>query len=145
MPRAARRECAMSNSQDGADVVGRFFDAFNAGDIDAAFATLSPEIMWTYHGPEGKIPFAGTFRGHAGVRDFFDRVSKSIEIREMTPRSFVSFGDQVYGRGIEHSVSLATGREYRLEWVHVYHVQDGLMTRFEEFIDTAVVVDSLNA
>lgn len=135
----------MSNSQDGADVVRRFFDAFNAGDIDAAFATLSPDIMWTYHGPKDKIPFAGTFRGHAGVKDFFDRVGKSIEIREMTPQSLVAVGDQVYGRGIEHSVSLATGRAYRLEWVHVYQVQDGLMTRFDEFMDTAAVADGLAA
>ena len=98
----------MSNGQDSADIVNRFFDAFNAGDLDAAFATLSPDIEWTYYGPEDKIPFAGTFHGHAGVRDFFNRVGRSIQIKEMTPLSLMSMGDQVYGRGIEHSMSLAT-------------------------------------
>lgn len=133
----------MSNGQDSADIVRHFFGAFNAGDIDAAFATLSPDIEWTYYGPEDKIPFAGNFRGHAGVRDFFDRVGRSIQIREMTPLSLVGIGDQVYGRGIEESMSLATGRHYRVRWAHVYQVEDGLMTRFEEFIDTATVADCL--
>ena len=134
----------MSNGQDSADVVGRFFDAFNAGDIDAAFATLSPDIEWIYYGPEDKIPFAGTFRGHAGVKEFFARAEESIQIKAMTPLSLVGIGNQVYGRGIEHSMSLATGRDYRVQWTHVYQVQDGLMTRFEEFIDTATVADCLN-
>ncbi len=134
----------MSNGQDSADVVSRFFDAFNAGDIDASFATLSPDIEWTYYGPRDKIPFAGTFHGHAGVKDFFARAEKSIQIKEMTPLSLVGIGNEVYGRGIEHSMSLATGRDYRVQWTHVYQVQDGLMTRFEEFIDTATVADCLN-
>ena len=131
----------MSNSQESADVVRRFFDAFNAGDIDAAFAKLSPDIQWTNYGAEEKIPFAGSFHGHAGVKAFFDRVGKSIRIIETTPRSLVGAGNQVFGRGVEHSASLATGREYRVEWAHVYQVRDGLMTRFEEFIDTAAVAD----
>ena len=131
----------MSNSQESADVVRRFFDAFNAGDIDAAFAKLSPDIQWTYYGPD---PFAGSFHGHAGVKAFFDRVGKSIRIIEMTPRSLVGAGNQVFGRGVEHSASLATGREYRVECAHVYQVRDGLMTRFEEFIDTAAVAGCLN-
>ncbi|MFD2498225.1 nuclear transport factor 2 family protein [Rhizorhabdus histidinilytica] len=46
----------MSSGQDSADTVKRFFDAFNAGDIAAAFATLSPDIEWTYHGPRDRIP-----------------------------------------------------------------------------------------
>jgi len=115
------------------------------GDIDAAFSFLSPDIEWIYYGPEDKIPFAGTFHGHGGVRELFDRVSQSIELKKMTPHSLTGDGDQVFGRGIEHSASLATGREYRLQWAHVYHVRDGLMTRFEEFIDTAAVVDCLVA
>jgi len=134
----------MSNSQESADVVRRFFDAFNAGDIDAAFAKLSPDIQWTNYGAEEKIPFAGSFHGHAGVKAFFDRVGKSIRIIEMTARSLFGAGDQVFGRGVEHSASLATGREYRVEWAHVYQMRDGLMMRFEEFIGTAAVADCLN-
>ncbi len=135
----------MTTPQDSADVVRHFFEAFNAGDIEAAFATLSPDILWTYHGPQSAIPFAGRFEGHAGVKDFFDRVGRTIRVKEMTPQSLVSAGATVYGRGVEHSVSLETGREYRVEWAHVYEVRDGLMIRFDEYIDTATVAACLAA
>lgn len=135
----------MTIPQDSADVVRHFFETFNAGDIEAAFATLSPDIVWTYHGPEDAIEFAGRFEGHAGVQDFFDRVGRTIRLKEMTPQSLAGVGDTVYGRGIEHSVSIATGREYRVEWAHVYQVRDGLMTRFDEYIDTATVAACLAA
>jgi ketosteroid isomerase-like protein len=32
-----------------------------------------------------------------------------------------------------------TGREYESDFVHVYSVRDGKVTRFQEFMDTAVV------
>nr|WP_047166634.1 nuclear transport factor 2 family protein [Sphingomonas sp. Y57] len=135
----------MSSDQDSAGVVRRFFEAFNAGDMEAAFAALSPDIEWTYHGPRDRIPFAGTFVGHAGVQDFFARAGEVIEVKEMTPLALVGVGDRVFGRGIEHSRSLATGREYRVQWSHIYAVKDGLMTRFDEFIDTAAVAECLTA
>ncbi|WP_136162109.1 nuclear transport factor 2 family protein [Sphingomonas flavalba] len=140
----------MTSPQDSADVVRRFFTAFGAGDMDGAFAMLAPDITWTYYGPEDRIPFAGAFRGHDGVRQFFARAAETIRIKEMTPSALVGIAGgaadgSVLGRGVEHSVSLATGREYRVEWVHVYRVKDGLMTSFEEFLDTAAVVDALGS
>lgn len=134
----------MSNAQESVNVVKRFFDAFNSGDMEGGFSVLSPDIEWIYYGPEDKIPFAGTFRGREGVKEFFARVGKVIEVKEMTPVSLVGAGDQVFGRGIEHSRSLATGKEYRVEWLHAYRVRDGLMTSFEEFLDTATIADTLS-
>jgi uncharacterized protein len=119
--------------------LNRFYSAFNSGDMEGAFACLSPDIEWIYHGPRDRIPFAGTFTGHDGVRDFFQRVVETIELVEMAPETFEAAGDTVYGTGIEHSRSLLTGREYRLRWAHIYKVEAGVITRFEEFLDTATV------
>lgn len=122
----------------------RFYSAFNSGDMDGAFACLSPDIIWIYHGPQDAIAFAGTFHGHEGVRDFFRRVAETIELVEMTPETFEATGDTVYGTGVEHSRSLTTAREYRVRWAHVYKVENGLITRFEEFLDTAAVAGALS-
>lgn len=131
-------------SADKVATLNRFYSAFNSGDMEGAFACLSPEIEWIYHGPRDRIAFAGTFHGHDGVRDFFRRVVETIELVEMAPETFEAAGDAVYGTGVEHSRSLATGREYRLRWVHIYKVEGGLMTRFEEFLDTATVAGTLS-
>lgn len=126
-------------SNDNAAVLNRFFSSFSAGDMDGAFELLAPDIVWTYYGPQDKIPFAGVFTGHAGVRLFFDEVEKSIELKAMTPVSMESIGERVYGRGVEHSRVIATGKEYRVEWAHVYTVRDGKIATFEEFLDSAAV------
>lgn len=127
-----------------AAVLERFYGAFNSGDMDGAFACLSPDIVWTYYGPADRIAFAGTFKGHDGVRDFFARAGETIEILEMAPEKFEVAGDTVYGTGIEHSRSIKTGREYRVRWVHIYRVENGLVTGFEEFLDTAAVAGALS-
>lgn len=133
----------MSDPQDNVAVLERFYAAFNSGDMDAAFACLSPDIVWTYHGPKDRIPFAGTFVGHEGVRTFFDHVENTIELIEMAPETFEAVGHSVYGTGTEHSRSLCAGKEYNVRWAHVYKVENGLVTRFDEFLDTAKVAEVL--
>lgn len=124
-------------------VVQDFFKAFAAGNMDAAYRLLSPEINWTYHGPVDRIPFAGTFRGHDGVKSFFQRVNESLSSNDMSIDSLVCVDDLVIGRGTEQSTSRNTGRVYKVAWVHLYRIKGRQMTSFEEFIDTAAVADTL--
>lgn len=133
----------MSHDQNGVAVIQSFFDAFGAGDLARGMTLVSPEIVWIYHGPADRIPFAGTFEGIAGVEQFFARVAETIEVKAMSVASLHGVGDFVFGRGTEHSRSLRTGKEYRVEWSHVYRVENGLMVHFEEFLDTAAIVDAL--
>lgn len=133
----------MSNPQDNTAVLERFYTAFNSGDMTEAFACLSPDIVWIYHGPADRIAFAGTFNGHDGVREFFRHVGETIEVVEMAPEKFEAVGNTVYGVGVEHSRSLRTGKEYRVRWSHIYRVENGLVTGFEEFLDTAAVAEAL--
>ena len=127
----------------GVETIAAFFDAFGAGDLDRGLKLISPEIVWTYHGPTDRIPFAGSFHGIAGVERFFNRVAETIEVKAMSVASLYGVGDLVFGRGTEHSRSLHTGKEYRVEWSHIYRVENGLMVHFEEFLDTAAIVDAL--
>ncbi len=133
----------MSQDQNGVATIQAFFDAFGAGDLARGMKLISPEIVWIYHGPAERIPFAGTFEGISGVEKFFSRVSETIEVKAMSVSSLHGVGNLVFGRGTEHSRSLRTGKEYCVEWSHVYRVENGLMVRFEEFLDTAAIVDAL--
>jgi ketosteroid isomerase-like protein len=133
----------MSHSRGGAATIRAFFDAFDAGDLKRGLALLSPDVVWIYHGPTDRIPFAGVFRGIEGVEQFFARVAETIEVKEMAVASLHDAGDFIVGRGVEHSRSLATGKEYRVNWLHVYRVENGLVTSFEEFLDTAAVAEAL--
>jgi ketosteroid isomerase-like protein len=129
----------MTDFKSGSDVVGAFFAALGGGDFPGALALLDDEVVWTYHGPSASIPFAGTFGGKAGVEAFFGAFGSVAEPIEMTPRSMVEAAGQVYVRGIEKARVKATGKEYSVEWVHVIEVADGLILRFDEYLDSAAV------
>lgn len=127
------------------DTVGEFFQKLGGGDVEGAFAKLSPEVVWTYHGPKDKIPFAGTFIGVAGVQNFFSTFGEAAEPIEMTPEGMWNEGETVFVRGIEASRVKATGKEYRVGWVHVVSVKDGKITSLDEYIDSAAVADAFIA
>lgn len=131
-----------SSSVDNVALLRKFFDAFGSGDTAAGFATLSPDITWTYYGPRDWIPFAGVFRGHKGVEAFFEIVGASVSLKEMVVESLDATEDVVYGRGRERSEVKSTGKEYNVQWSHVYRVRDGLIVSFEEFLDTAAVASA---
>lgn len=129
----------MTNVQKNSDVVRAFFGALGSGDFPGAFAMLNEDVTWTYHGPSDVIPFAGTFRGRAGVKAFFDTFKSVADPIEMLPNSIVDADGQVYVRGIEHSRVKATGKDYKVEWLHVTEVVDGLILRIDEYLDSATV------
>ena len=134
----------MAEINDNTLVLDQFYGAFNSGDVETAFSFLSPNVKWISYGPADRIPFAGTFHGHSGVREFFKIVEETIELIEMTPEKFVAAKDEVFGVGTEHSRSLATGDDYRVRWSHIYQLENGKITRFEEFLDSAAVADALS-
>ncbi len=129
----------MTSLSTGTEIVGKFFAALGSGQADAAFALLSPTVTWTYHGPGDRIPFAGTFAGPQGVREFFARLGALAEPIEMTPSSMGGADGTVYVRCVERSRVKATGKIYAVDWVHVIGVTDGYIARFDEFLDSAAV------
>jgi uncharacterized protein len=66
-----------------------FFAAIGRGDRDALLALVTEDIEWIIPGEDW--PLAGTHRGHAGLANLLETVSKSIET-STEPREFVAQG-----------------------------------------------------
>jgi hypothetical protein len=58
------------------------------------------------------VPFAGTRRGIAGVRDFFAAVSDGLDVLEFEPHEYIAQGDKVVALGRYSWRVKATGREF---------------------------------
>ncbi|HEY1216004.1 MAG TPA: nuclear transport factor 2 family protein [Bryobacteraceae bacterium] len=56
---------------------------------------------------------------------------------EFEPREFIEAGDHVTVLGWEKSTALDTGKTFESEWVHVFTVQGGKITRWRGFFNTA--------
>jgi cytochrome c553 len=124
-------------------VVKDLYAAFGRGDLQHIEELLSPEVVWTFHGPEHLIPYAGVYKGKDGVRQFFAAVAGTIDVREIGQRQFVQQGDTVAVVGWERSVVRETGGEFFANWLHLFTIKDGHIAGFEEFTDSAAIVGAL--
>ena len=123
--------------QKNAQIVKDTLAAFGRGDMQGVLALLADDIEWITPG-EGS-PFAGTRRGHAGVADFFQKISEMFEISFLEAREFVSQGDLVLVVGFDRGRVKATNRTFEGHWVFAFTVRNGKVTNVREYIDTLVL------
>lgn len=112
-------------------VVDKMFSAFGSGDVEKFVATVSDNTEWIYHGTQ-IIP-AGTFEKKEGVRAFFSNILDKTEIISFEPQQFIVERKMVVVLGQEHQKVKRSGRELKQKWVQIYTVENGLITRMEEF------------
>jgi len=78
----------------------------------------------------------GTYRGHAGLADFFQKISEMLEISFLEPREFVAQGDRVLVVGFDRGRVKASNRTFEGHWGFAFTVRNGKVTNVREYIDT---------
>jgi cytochrome c553 len=132
---------ATSPGQDARAVVERLYRAFDSGDLATVIGLIADDATWTYYGPDYVLPFAGTFNGPRGVADFFRIVGETLADPRAGQREILVSGNQVIVPGWEESTVKSTGGRYRVDNVHLFTVENGKITKFEEFINSSDVVE----
>lgn len=107
------------------EVLRYAYAAFNARNIDAALATMHPDVDWA-NGMEG-----GRVHGHQGVREYWTRQWTLID-PHVEPLSFTTQPD---GRIVVEVRAVVRDRAGapladHLVW-HVYRMEDGLVREME--------------
>jgi ketosteroid isomerase-like protein len=125
------------NSATNIEVTRRLFAAFGAGDVPAILDLLDDEVLIEFYGPPA-IPYAGTYRGRAEARRFFETVLASVDIHRFEPEEFLADADKVVVTGCLRLSARSTGREIESDFVHVITVRNGRWLRFRDFMNTAV-------
>ena len=107
------------------DLLKNAYAAFNARDIDAALATMHPDVDWP-NGWEG-----GHVYGHQGVREYWTRQWKAID-PHVEP---VGFADDELGRTVVsvHAVVRDPDGNVVSDGMveHIYVVEGGLIRSME--------------
>jgi ketosteroid isomerase-like protein len=123
-----------------ADVVRRQYLASAAGDLAALRATLAPDVEWT---EMAGFPLAGTYRTPEGVttgvmealgRDWTDWTAHDDR--------YVVDGENVVVLARYTAKHKVTGKRLDARVAHHFVVRGGLIVRFEQFVDTALVRDA---
>lgn len=118
------------------DVVQKMLTAFGKGDMEALKQTLSENTIWVYHGTDG-IPYNGTYQGKDGAVKFIINIMSNVDVLEFQIAKFVADQNTVVVLGSEKQKIKSNGEVLEQKWVQVYTVENDLITRLDEFANTA--------
>jgi len=123
-----------------AELVRRQYLASAAGDLAALRATLAPDVEWT---EMAGFPLAGTYRTPVGVTaNVMERLAAEWDGWAAHDDTYVVDGENVAVLARYTATNKATGKNLAVRVAHHFIVRGGLIVRFEQFVDTALVRDA---
>ena len=118
------------------NVVQEMLTAFGKGDMEALKRTLSDDTIWVYHGTEG-IPYNGTYQGKEGAVKFIMNIMANVDVLDFQVTKIVADQNTVIVLGSEKQKIKSNGEVLEQNWVQVYTVESDLITRLDEYANTA--------
>jgi len=130
------------NEQQNLDTIRRGYELYGRGDIEGLLGLFDRDIEWISPGPS-TLETSGRRRGHQQVRDFFNAVSKTLDMQKFEPVEFIAQGDRVVVLGHNTAKVKATGKVVSETWAHAFRLKNGRVISFVEYLDTSPVVAEL--
>ena len=118
------------------EIVQNAYGKFGSGDIPGLLSLLTDDIDWETPHVEN-APFTGNRLGLKEVAEFFQLLNESEDFAYFEPTEFIAQGDKVVVLGRSKATVKSTDRSYETDWVHIFTVNDGKITHFHEFFDSA--------
>ncbi|MDS0476854.1 nuclear transport factor 2 family protein [Natrinema sp. 1APR25-10V2] len=118
------------------EIAEELYEAFNRGDIETCLAGFADDITWTE--PEESPMIGGTHHGpDAVLEEVFTPLDETFDTFEVAVDRFIDGGDTVVMEGA-HRVTTADGDVMEIPAVHVSDMEDGKVTKFTGYEDTAL-------
>ncbi|EAQ00891.1 hypothetical protein JNB_11969 [Janibacter sp. HTCC2649] len=126
-----------------AEVVRRQYLASAAGDLKALRATMAPDVEWT---EMAGFPLAGTYRTPEGVTgNVMEKLGAEWDGWAAHDDTYVVDGENVVVLARYTARHRGTGKDLAVRVAHHFIVRGGLIVRFEQFVDTALVRDAAHS
>jgi uncharacterized protein len=118
-------------------LVKSLYEAFKRSDIATIINALTADADWHVNGSPKDFPTIGRWKGPEGAQEFFRLVGEIMETRNFAPEELHASGDKVFVLGRYDWTVRKTGKTASSEWCHVFTIQNGRVSAFREFTDTA--------
>ena len=126
-----------------ADVVRRQYLASAHGNLEALRATLADDVEWT---EMAGFPLAGTYRTPQSVTaNVMEKLAAEWEGWTAHDDTYVVEGEDVVVLARYTAQHRVTGKPLAVRVAHHFVVRGGLIVRFEQLVDTALVRDAATA
>ncbi|HYZ72024.1 MAG TPA: nuclear transport factor 2 family protein [Chthoniobacterales bacterium] len=128
--------------QENVELIRRLYEAFGKGDINTIIDHLAGQFVWRFDAPS-TVPFAGDFKTPDEVRlGFFGSLAETQKDQSLKPEEFIAHDDKVVMIGRYSAVVTATNKRFNVPLVHVFTIQNGKVTRYLNFTDSASIAEA---
>jgi ketosteroid isomerase-like protein len=121
-------------SQESIELVRQGYDAWNRRDFDFAISLADADIEWTFSEEARGPGFKPVYRGHGGVREFWDVFIEPWEEVNVQVGEIRDAGDCVLASTVFHARA-RDGLEIDEPFVHPWTVRGSKVIRFEAFAE----------
>jgi uncharacterized protein len=128
------------SEKENTELVRGIYEAFGRGDIPAILNSLANDVDWVVAGLKDGIPYAGTYQGKDDVGQFFSLLAENVEYDLFEARDFVAQDEAVAVFGQYQGRVKPSGKALTTEWAMRWTIQNGRVTNFRVYEDTAAVV-----
>ena len=113
------------------------YAAFEQGDIPTVLAGFSPAIEWREAEGNPYRPDGTAWIGpDAVLENLFARLGSEWDGFQVHPERFTDAGDVVLVEGRYTGTFQATGKRLDAQMCHVWRVEGGVVTSFQQYADT---------
>jgi len=131
-------------SAENVKVVREIYDAFAKGDIPAVLGKLAKEIEWREADNfiyADRNPYIGP---HAILEGVLMRFGSEWNGFAVEPNAILDAGEQVIALGYYSGTVKKTGKSVRAQMVHVWNIEGGKATKFQQYTDTKQFADAVS-
>ncbi len=98
---------------------------------------IDQNVVWTYEGLLGIVPFAGTYTGIEGIKDFCTIYFNTLENTKSHLRYYLHQGNIIHLHWIEEGIAASTRKKYIMETVQIWELNDqGKVVKMRWYNDT---------
>ena len=118
------------------EIVKGMYESFSKGDIEAVAATWAPDIEMT---EQAGLVHGGTFQGADGLlENVFSVMGTVWEDASAVPDRFIADGETVVAFYTWSATSIETGKDVEFPGIHVFEFDDGAISQWTSYGDTAL-------
>ncbi|CAM3453135.1 nuclear transport factor 2 family protein [Elizabethkingia occulta] len=124
------------------EIVKSTYEGENSEENGKALAAHAADnIQWT----EAKgFPYGGTYTGLEEItKNVFSRLGSEWIDYKFIPEDYVASDDKVVAFGNYTGINKETNKPLSVRVTHIWHLKDGKIIKFEQFVDSKTVLDTM--
>ena len=124
------------------EILKQGYKAFAAGNVEAAIANWSDDIVWEECSSFPFVKGDGKYVGkQAIVENIFANIPQYYDNFSIEISDFVDGGDRIVMVGHYTGTWKATGKKFKANATHTWTFKNGKATHFFQAVDTATIVN----